>query len=172
MATTYELISSNTLGSSAASVTFSAIPSTYTDLVLKVSARNNDTGTSYFRVSMNGDTASNYSRTTLVGTGSAVSSGRDSNVTYGFSALYLPSSSNTSNTFSSSELYFPNYNSTASKPVNIYSTEENNSSTSYMISAAGLYRGTNITSITCDESFGGLQFVAGSSFYLYGIKNS
>jgi hypothetical protein len=36
MANTYTLIESQVLGSAAASVTFSAIPATYTDLVLKV----------------------------------------------------------------------------------------------------------------------------------------
>ena len=41
-ANTYTLISSNVLASSAATVTFSSIPATYTDLVLRVSARNND----------------------------------------------------------------------------------------------------------------------------------
>jgi hypothetical protein len=44
MANTYTLIESQVLGSSAASVTFSAIPATYTDLVLKFSSRNDDTG--------------------------------------------------------------------------------------------------------------------------------
>jgi hypothetical protein len=35
MANTYTPIASNTLGASAASVTFSAIPATYTDLVMR-----------------------------------------------------------------------------------------------------------------------------------------
>ena len=40
MATTYTLISSVTVGSGgAASIEFTSIPSTYTDLVLKLSAR-------------------------------------------------------------------------------------------------------------------------------------
>ena len=39
MATTYNLISSNVLSSSAASVTFSSIPAIYTDLVLRCSTR-------------------------------------------------------------------------------------------------------------------------------------
>jgi hypothetical protein len=42
MANTYTLIASNTLGASAASVTFSAIPSTYTDLVVRYSAASCD----------------------------------------------------------------------------------------------------------------------------------
>ena len=43
MPSTYTLISSNVLASSAASVTFSAIPSTYTDLVVRASIRSDAT---------------------------------------------------------------------------------------------------------------------------------
>jgi hypothetical protein len=168
---TYTLINSNTLSANAASVTFSSIPSTYTDLVLRVSARNNDTGTSFFRVTVNGDTTTNYSNTTLIGSGTAVTSGRNSSTGY-FGPQYIPSSSNTSNTFSSTEFYFANYLSTSAKPFSFYSTEENNAAGSYMIAQATLYRGTSISSITLDESFGSLQFVSGSSFYLYGISNA
>lgn len=171
MAATYTLISSNVLTSSAASVTFSSIPQTYTDLVLRVSARNDDSGTSYFRITLNGDTATNYSTTVLVGSGSTAVSARGTN-NANFSTIYIPSSANTANTFSSTEYYFSNYTSTGTKAISRYSTEENNTTASYMTNGADLYRGTSITSITCDESFGGLNFVSGSSFYLYGIKNS
>ena len=44
---TYTLISSNVLSSSAASVTFSSIASTYTDLVLRVSARDDRAGSDW-----------------------------------------------------------------------------------------------------------------------------
>ena len=56
MATTYTLITSQTLASSAASVTFSSIPSTYTDLVLRVSARTDNAAVSDgFYVGLNKD---------------------------------------------------------------------------------------------------------------------
>ena len=42
MANTYTLIASNTVGSGgAASISFSSIPSTYTDLLVKISTRDN-----------------------------------------------------------------------------------------------------------------------------------
>ena len=59
-ANTYTLISSNVLGSSAASVTFSSIPATYTDLVLRVSARTDADDTSL--ITFNG-TTTGYSKT-------------------------------------------------------------------------------------------------------------
>ena len=83
MANTYTLISSNTLTSSAASVTFSSIPATYTDLVLRISARSDRVSTTdRLRLTFNSDTATNYSNITLVGDGAAASSQNASNATY------------------------------------------------------------------------------------------
>ena len=164
---TYTLISSQVLGSSAASVTFSSIGSTYKDLVLRISARNDDSGLSNFRVRCNGNSSAIYSKTSIIGTGSSTLNSRNSAAT-GFEGLYLPSTSNTANTFSSTELYIPNYLSSANKPLSLYSTEEDNTTVSYMIASAGLFSSTSaITSIVIDDY--GLNFIAGSSFSLYGI---
>lgn len=71
MASTYEPIATTTLGSSASSITLSSIPNTYTDFrVVIVGTVNSGGGPS---VTFNGDTGSNYSRTYIVGNGSAVS---------------------------------------------------------------------------------------------------
>jgi hypothetical protein len=78
---TYEAIATQTLGSAAASVTFSSIPGTYTDLVLVVGAINTTGGTVY--VNFNDDTATNYSNTFIYGDGSTAGSVRHSNVAYG-----------------------------------------------------------------------------------------
>lgn len=81
MPATYEPIATQTLTGTASSVTFSSIPSTYTDLVLIVSAT--VTAGAGGRIQFNGDTGSNYSNTQLSGTGTAASSTRDSNGTSG-----------------------------------------------------------------------------------------
>ena len=169
MPSTYSLISSNVLASSAASVTFSAIPSTYTDLVLRASTRNSSGGTCVIATTFNGQ-ASGYSVTRLRGTSSSASSGRTSSAT----SLYfsLTDSTYTANTFSNWEMYLPNYLSTTSKPVSNFSVTENNSATAFYIDVnAGLSNITSaITSVTLTAD--GDTFVSGSSFYLYGIKNS
>jgi hypothetical protein len=168
MPNTYTLISSNVLSSSAASVTFSSIPGTYTDLVLKASTRNSSGGTCVIATTFNGQ-ASGYSVTRLRGTGSSASSGRTSSATY----LYfsLTDSTYTANTFSNWEMYLPNYLSTTSKPVSNFSVTENNATASYIDVNAGLSNITSaITSVTLTAD--GDTFVSGSSFYLYGIKNS
>jgi hypothetical protein len=171
MASTYVLISSQVLGSTAASVTFSSIPSTYTDLVIQMSCRDAYSGSNdnlWYR--LNGDTGTNYSGTWVEGSGSAASSSRIASFSLG-PMLYLDGNGNTANTFSSHELYIPNYNSTTAKPIFAISATEDNSATAYIRNYAGLYRGTSaITSILLTPN--GQNFLAGSSFYLYGVKNS
>ena len=170
MATTYTLINSNVLSSSAASVTFSSIPATYTDLVLKVSVRNDISGdATWFDVVLNADTASNYSSTILYGTGSAAGSFRVSITRPDYT---VAGATATSNTFSNGELYFPSYTASQNKPISAHSTGENNSTTSYMAATAMLWRNTAaITSIQLKNNSTYL-FQSGSSFYLYGISNA
>ena len=175
MATTYVLISSNTLSSSAASVTFSSIPATYTDLVLKVSARGTY-GNTYDNPTLifNNDTSALYSGTGLRGTGSAAASLGSSGDTWNWVYIYINGSTTTANSFGNLEIYIPNYNSTTSKPTSSFAATETNATGTFMGTTANLYRGTSaITSITLNDANGtSSQFVSGSSFYLYGIKNS
>jgi hypothetical protein len=83
-------------------------------------------------------------------------------------------STSTSNTFGMSEHYFINYAGSTNKIVSDFSVSEGNSSTYPGIAAtAGLWRNTNaITSISFTPSGAVNGFVSGSSFYLYGIKNT
>jgi hypothetical protein len=137
---------------------------------LRWSARAAGGGTNYdYYIRLNSDSANNYSRTYIVGDGATASSGRGFNGSY----LSVDSAGNgtggTANTFSSQEMYIPNYTGTASKPIAIDSANENNTTTAYRSVFAQLYRGSSaITSITFEL----VTFAAGSSFHLYGVKNS
>jgi hypothetical protein len=176
MPSTYTLISSNVLGSSAASVTFSAIPSTYTDLVLRISARafNGGATDAALDIELNGSTAANYSNTNLRGDGSAVASNRYSTGTgfpYWRFTYSMNGSATTANVFNSSEVYFPNYTSSANKVGSNFSVLENNATASGINAGAGLWQVTSaITQVKIYTQ--GDSFASGSSFYLYGIKNS
>lgn len=173
MANTYTLISSNVLGSSAASVTFTSIPSTYTDLVLRVSARA-DAGLNLrgMNITFNSDTATNYSATWLVGDGAAATSSRESSVTSLKRGVDANGNSSTANTFSSVEIYIPSYTVSINKPISSFSTTENNSTTAYATASANLWRNSaTISSIQISVVTSG-NFVSGSSFYLYGIKKN
>ena len=78
---TYDAIATQTLSSAAASVTFSSIAGTYTDLVLVTSIRKSTTGVSaYLRA--NNDSGTNYSTTYLYGSGTSAISTRDTNRTF------------------------------------------------------------------------------------------
>jgi len=169
---TYTLISSQVLGSSAASVTFSSIPSTYKDLILKTSIRDDLSGTlsGLMTVQFSGDSATNYSGTLVdSNAGNATSARRSNDASVRLSYFGINSTGSTSNTFSSAELYLPNYNSTTSKPLQSDIVVEQNDSTNYVVEArAALWRNTSaISSILCSLTTG--NFVAGSSFYLYGV---
>ena len=171
MANTYTLISSNVLSSSAASVTFSAIPSTYTDLVLRWSARSDASGMSARTTTLtfNGTTSGSY--TELRGTGSSAVSVANTALAYLF-AGFTPGDGYTTNTFTNVEVYLPNYNVSTNKPVSAFSVLEQNSTTSnYLQTVANLQSQTTpITSVTIGLTAN--NFISGSSFYLYGIKNS
>lgn len=168
MANTYTLISGETLASTAASYTFSAIPSTYTDLVLRSSTRWDIDGYGTMQLQLNGSTANDSSTEFYAYDVSNAGSGRYTTISFGG----MSSGTGTSNTFSSNELYIPNYTSSTSKPSSLFTVAENNSSSTgtYIAGTANLWSNTSaVTSITLTS---GSNFAAGSSFYLYGIKNS
>jgi hypothetical protein len=174
MATTYNLITSNVLGSSAASVTFSSIPATYTDLVVQASMRTDRVDVlDIAGITFSSDTSTNYSATTLYGNGASVTSSIRSNFA-NVRENTIIGNSGLSNTFGSFEMYIPNYLISASKPFSGFMVTENNSSTSgtAIVAVSNLWRNTATISSMNFFPITGPNFLTGSSFYLYGIKNS
>lgn len=172
MPATYTLISSNVLTTTAASVTFSAIPATYTDLVLRFSIRSNGTEISNLRI--NGSSSASYSRIRLRGTGTAASSNLDSGQTQiNFNNSTTYDGGFTASIFSSGEIYIPSYTVSQNRPISAFITEESDATYSSIQAFAGLYSDTTtITSLTVLNGTSTDQFVSGSSFYLYGISNA
>jgi hypothetical protein len=158
---TYTPIATTTLGSAQATVTFSSISASYTDLVL-IAAQGNNQNTDYdIYIRFNGDSGSNYSRTQLVGNGSTASSSRSSNNT---EIRLGPSIDNTPTSLFT--LNVMNYsNTTTNKTALIRSGQ----ASGYTVAEVGLWRNTAaITSISFTLQ-GGYSYVAGSTFTLYGI---
>jgi len=85
---TYTLIGSTTLSTASATVTFSSIPATYTDLLLVLGDLKASVSSNTICVRYNSDSATNYSYTILTGTGSAVQSARGTSQTYSFFGGY------------------------------------------------------------------------------------
>ena len=171
MATTFTLISSNTLSGTASSVTFSNIPGTYTDLILKMSVRTEDSSIwAAINLTFNG-ASTNYSWRYMGANGSGVNAASGTDTSY-IVNRFVGGNTATANTFSSGELYIPSYTVSQNKPVSGFQTTENNATASYMMTLAGLWRNTAaITSITMVPD-SGPNFMSGSSFYLYGISKN
>jgi hypothetical protein len=175
MANTYTLITSNTVGSGGvASFTFSAIPSTYTDLVLTTSLRtNHNAGDDALRIIVNNDAGSTtyWSFSNVRAASSTASAVRDAG--YPWMEVWNSNAiTSTSDTFSSSELYFPNYAGNQKKQISAFNVRQNNSTNASLAAQAFLRDTTDAISSIQITPDNGTSFLQYSSFYLYGIKNS
>jgi hypothetical protein len=168
MPTTFNKIASVTVGSGGSStIDFTSIPSTYTDLVVKLSARNTAASTLVY-YSFNGNSLNRDARL-IYGDGTSVAS-----VAYDTTdprVMIMPESSYTANTFSNGELYIPNYAGSANKNWSSDSTQENNATLSYQFLMAGLWSNTAAINRITFGTFTG-NFAQYSTATLYGIKNS
>jgi len=161
------LISTVTVGSGgAATIDFTSIPQTYTDLQILLSARSATTSEDDIRCRFNGDTASNYPFRSLYGTGASAGSGSGT-----LNFLYMGvtnSSTMTANTFSNHSLYIPNYTGSTSKSASSDSVDENNATGATQLLIASRWTGTAaITSITLSGASGNLAQYSTAS--LFGI---
>jgi hypothetical protein len=173
MATTFTLISAVTVGAGgAASIDFTSIPSTYTDLCLKVSARTNRAGqpNDDIKVQVNGNTSAIYSQRRVVGSGSAVYSDSSSGSNVGVSMTTAPTA--TASTFGNAEFYFPNYAGSTNKSMSADGVSENNATAAWAGMNAFLASTTSaITQVTL-YPLNGSTFDQYSTAYLYGVKNA
>lgn len=169
MANTFELIGNSIVGSGgSSSITFSSIPSTYTDLCLKVSARG--TSSDVFincKFAFNASESS-FSQRTIYGNGSSAASYTRSD---NLNMFLATAANNTASTFGNADIYIPNYAGSNIKSFVIEDVTEYNSGESYLQLHSGLWSSTAaITSITMTPQTG--SFAQYSSAYLYGIKSS
>lgn len=166
---TYTLINSTTLTTATASVTFSSIPGTYTDLVLVSAAIPTSNGMG-LRLQFNSDTNSNYSRTTLTGyavPGTGVGSTRFTNQTSISSNWQVGGGTGGPSTHIHN---IQDYSNTTTYKTVVFRANMYPYSSNYEVTAeVGLWRSTSaITSITMSSSTGNLA--SGSTFKLYGIE--
>lgn len=165
MASTYTPIATQTLGSTAATVTFSSIPSTYTDLVLVATLRQSTTNQDGF-LRFNSDTGTNYSDTVVRGNGSAASSVRDTSAA-GIDIGVMSNSANTSGEFEAVIINIMNYANTTTYKTVVMRT---NQPASIVNAIVGLWRSTSAINTVSLESRNSGSFAVGCTFTLYGIK--
>jgi hypothetical protein len=162
MATTYEPIATNTLGSAVATVTFSSIPATYTDLILQISDSQTSGAGQTTLLRFNGDSATNYSVTRLYGDGTTYGSDRTTAQTGVYGIEFNSATAQSMSTFN-----VMNYsNATTYKTTLVRTSTPSNG----VASQVGLWRSTaaiTSMSLVCGSTN---TFNVGSTFTLYGIK--
>lgn len=168
MATTYEPIATTTLGSAAASHTFSSIPATYTDLVLITNAIPTTAGGIDFYLTVNGASTSGlYSKTHLAGYSATSASSTRFTGQNRISTFWQVGPENT-------QPFLVNYSIQNYANASIFKTVlaragAFQASAQEVNAFVGLWRNTNaITSITLTPSSGNLN--TGTCLTLYGIK--
>jgi hypothetical protein len=154
-------IATQTLGSAASSIDFTSIGSTYTDLRLVLVTQNTSGGNLTMR--FNGDTGSNYSVTTLFGTGSSALAERTTSAT----SLRVMNSLSSSTNWRLAEIDIFSYaGSTFKTELTSISSDDNGSGS--VRRTVGLWRSTSaITSISLFYDSG--NHSVGTTATLYGI---
>lgn len=167
MAATYIPIATQTISSPSATVTFSSIPSTYTDLVLVASLRQTTTNQDGF-LRFNSDTGTNYSDVVVRGNGSTASSVRDTSAA-GIDIGVMSNSANASGEFETVIINIMNYANTTTNKTVVLRT---NQPTSIVNAIVGMWRSTAAINTVSLESRNAGSFAVGSTFSLYGIASA
>jgi hypothetical protein len=162
MATTYEKIATTTLGSAAATITFSSIPNTFTDLRLVVVMFTDTTNTTFLR--LNNDSDTNYSETLLWGNGTAASSGAAT----GIPRIGIANDISGNSTFPHfAEIDLFSYAGSTNKTV-LVSTAEDYNGSGIVRRGVALWRNTTaVNRLDLGRTAG--NFTAGTTATIYGL---
>ena len=164
-------IAQQVLGSPAATVTFSSIPGTFTNLRLVATLRSDTAlATTSSAIQFNGDTGANYDLTYLLGSNATVSTSSSTGNTSAFSSN-IPAASGTANVAGAVTWEVFNYaGTTFDKTTNVVGyLPQASTSTQQIITSGNVWLSTAaITSMTVLCGAG--NFVAGSTFTLYGMN--
>lgn len=163
MPETMTLIATTSLGSSASTIDFTAIPQTYTDLVLFISLRSASTGgQDETAIKLNGSSG-NFTARRMMGLGTATSAGTSASGLIGWT-------NNAYSGWANAFLTIKNYTASTSKTYSCdWALENMSSGSAYDMSIGGIWAdNTAITSITIYNLYSG-TYSAGSMVSLYGI---
>lgn len=166
MPITYDNIATQTLGSATASIIFSSIPSTYTDLRLIFVGLGDTAGGVTLR--FNSDSGANYSSTYLQGNGSAAATANNS----GNSSISVAGVNTNLRTVNPLllDINIFSYAGATNKTLLSLASADNNASNGGTLSVVGLWR--NTTAINTVAIFAPVNFSSGAIATLYGIKNA
>jgi hypothetical protein len=163
MATTYEKIATTTLGSASATIDFTSIASTWTDIKL-VLVCTSITGNGYIKMRFNNDSSTLYSYTSLYGNGSAAASGTNTGEN-GIDLTRYTENKTTTPTMRTADIF--SYAGSTFKTVLAQEISDLNGSGS-IFNSVNLYRSTSaINQITLTAT--GNNFATGTIATIYGI---
>lgn len=160
MALTYEPIATTTLGSSQSSVTFSSIPSTYTDIVVTISSGGDANVALYAR--FNSDSGNNYGRSYFYGNASGTASVRNTSIAGALIGIINAGSTIRSLTMAHIQDYS---NTTTYKGVISQTTSDGAASYLQTLSWLNTAAISTIQILTFTDNM-----IAGTQITLYGIK--
>jgi hypothetical protein len=162
------LIQKQTLVGTVASVTFSAIPQTYTNLVLVVSAQSNAASDTALQIQYNGDTAAHYTTSQQTIASGTASSSAAGGVTSGKIGLISNTTGNGNNMAGTSTATIYNY--TATFNINATAQAALFLSSGAATQFAGQVNWQGSAAVTSITLIGGAaeSFLTGSVFSLYG----
>lgn len=165
MPATYEPIATTTLGSDQLTVTFSDIPSTYTDLVVITNFGGFSTSfDNIWAINFNGSTANNYSQTVLYGDSATAASTRRTTANTDGMIIFWRTDNNSLT--ANGLINILNYSNTTT-----YKTVLNRSNGTWASANVGLWQSTAaINSLTFRWLDTSQKYRTGSTFTLYGIK--
>jgi hypothetical protein len=159
---TYVALDKKTVATAVASVEFTSIPSTYTDLVIVANYGTSTAGPLSFQIG-NGsvDTGANYSRTCVYGAGSTPLSFRETGQTY----FNTGNGQTTIETIGTT--HFMNYSNTTTYKTIL---DRSNSRTGTVAMNAYLWRSFSAINTIKIYNSNGYNLLAGCTFSLYGIR--
>jgi hypothetical protein len=147
-------------------ISFTSIPSTYTDLKLVCNLRTSYGGPDAITLDLNG----------VFGTAGRLTFNFDPNPAVGGGAVgYIGATNNTFTTgmFSNHEIIIPNYTSSNNKNVILNGVTPNAAATAYRILGSYMYPLTSaVSSIGIGTGSSGLPYIVGSYVILYGINKN
>jgi hypothetical protein len=172
MPATYEPIANFNLSTPASILSFTSLPSTYTDLrvVMNLADDPSEAGTGAPIIYFNNDRTSLYSQTAMWGDGSTASSASRISDTKIY-ALYQGNSPTSTTLFPVMIVDIMNYASSVNK-VALISTAADRSGSGSAERHIGLYRSNTAISSFYVSNDGAKNFATGSTMAIYGIKRA
>ena len=147
----------------AASIEFTAIPNTFTDLMILISGRSALSGSNYMTIAMNGST-STFTGRGIFGSGSGTGSFTSPSNYAGENAV----TSYTAGTFGNTSIYISNYAGSTSKTYSGEGVGETNASQAFQSVFMGLWSTSSaITSVSLTPI--STTWLEGSTATLYGV---